>query len=130
MIVCYQLTITHLLSWLPVVCSLIAPHQSQNDTELSLIVWKLTLPYYRKETPLKPAVASKPSLKGGGRSGGGKGEEGSKGGEQQGEANSESKGSSSRSSSVAKEPETETRLRGRLGGGQVNFLPTIGKENS
>ena len=73
---------------------------------------------FRKETPLKPAVASKPSLKGGGKSG--KGEEGSKAGEiqQQGEGK-ESRGSSSRSSSVANEP--ETRLRGRLGGGQVGF---------
>ena len=77
---------------------------------------------FRKETPLKPAVASKPSLKGGGKSG--KGEEGGKAGEvqQQGEGKptSESRGSGSRSSSVANEP--ETRLRGRIGGGQVDEL--------
>ena len=81
---------------------------------------------FRKETPLKPAVASKPSLKGGGKSGGGKGEEGSKAGEvQQGEGKvtSESRGNSSRSSSVANEP--ETRLRGRIGGGQVDKLRSL-----
>ena len=62
------------------------------------------------------------SLKGGGKSG--KGEEGGKAGEvqQQGEGKptSESRGSGSRSSSVAHEP--ETRLRGRIGGGQVDEL--------
>ena len=80
---------------------------------------------FRKETPLKPAVASKPSLKGGGKPG--KGEEASKEvqQQQQGEggkvtASESSRGSSSRSSSVANEP--ETRLRGRIGGGQVDEL--------
>ena len=69
---------------------------------------------------MKPAVASKPSLKGGGKPG--KGEEASKEVQQQGEGgkvttSESSRGSSSRSSSVANEP--ETRLRGRIGGGQV-----------
>jgi len=72
----------------------------------------------RKDTPLKPAVASKPSLKGGG---GGKAGHGKSEGESKGAEETNTKGnnnSSSRGSSRATE-QAENRLLGRLVGGQV-----------
>ena len=74
----------------------------------------------RKDTPLKPAVASKPSLKGGGggKAGHGKSESESKGAE---ESNSKGNNSSSRGSSLATE-QAENRLLGRLVGGQVDHF--------
>ena len=75
----------------------------------------------RKDTPLKPAVASKPSLKGGG---GGKAGHGKSEGESKGAEETNSKGSSSsssRGSSLATE-QAENRLLGRLVGGQVNHF--------
>ena len=74
----------------------------------------------RKDTPLKPAVASKPSLKGGGggKAGPGKSEGESKGAE---ETNSNGNNSSSRGSSLATE-QAENRLLGRFVGGQVDHF--------